>query len=275
MMTEAQSRNLFASVATYATPPTAQAIEHLRDIFEMLIRPYTQDTDGQYFVQWLRMGSSRPQRASEEAVKWNKVLDGPLNWLVINAWRESNLETTQSPSVAAVTLHVAEDPKRASVFEVSMSKSLFGSTIDRGVQQTIVDWASTTFQAFEGIAGYITCDYVSANVYGSMSPYEQSVGLSYPWASLEFRTKARGYYWGNLLHASHVELLGGPGRLQEAPVAHVEPLGQNGYYLQLTGDINDIDRARLARLKTFLAPLLPEGYPQSEQYYAGMPDFLL
>lgn len=39
----------------------------------------------------------------------------------------------------------------------------------------------------------------------------------------------------------------------------LRPVGESGFYLQLTEDINDIDVDRLRRLRDFLRPLLSEG----------------
>lgn len=269
-------RDLFASVATYAAPPVATAIDLLDSVFQQIVQPALEPHTTQVAIMWCRSGSQRQQRGPVSAATWNKVrAAGPLAWLMISGWREQNIETAESPSVAAATMHWASDTRRASVIECSVNTGLLGGSLNAATQQQIVAWSQRAWQQISGIVGLITVDFVSASVAGSMSPYERSVGLSYPWAALDFREKLRGYYWGNLLHRQHVELLGGVAQLERAPVALVEPLGADGYYLQLTDNINQLARPSLQQLKAFFTPLLPEGFPQTPAYYQALPDLLV
>ena len=275
-MSAEASRDLFASVATYSPPSVATAIELLGSAFNRLIAPAVDPQTSQIAVAWCRANSQRQQRAPLSASVWDKVRQaGPLAWLLISGWREANIETANSPSVAAVTMHWASDARRASVIEYSLQTSLLGGTISLAIQTEIVAWTETAWQQLAGTVGLITVDFVSANVMGSMSPYERSGGLSYPWAALDFREKVRGYYWGNLLSQQHVALLGGPGRLANAPVAEHRALAHDGYYLQLSDDLNRIDRGDLQQLKALVEPLLPEGYQQAASCYQSLPDLLI
>lgn len=269
-------RDVFASVATYTALSVATASDLVRRACQRLIEPYIDPQTVELNVSWCRANTTRQQRSAYAATDWAKVDQaGPLAWLLINAWQANKLETTQSPAVAAVAVHFSADPQRASVIECSINQRVWDGPVPRTVQEQAVAWATATFEAVQGIVGYLTLDYVTANVYGSMSPYESTVALSYPWASLAFREHVRGYYWGNLLHAEHVAALGGPAALAAAPVVHRQPLANAGYYLQLTDDLNAIDRGKLAQLKAFVAPLLPHGYPTTPQYLQGLPPFTL
>lgn len=275
-MYQGNPRRVFASVATYTPLDLQTTIQTLTDAYQTLIQPYTDDPDIESRVAWCRAGTSRQQITTVSNVNWANVNDSvPLAWLMIKAWKERNLQTPQSPEIAAVCAHFASKPERASVIEFSIMQPQLGATIPRTTQVRLVEWATATFVAIRGIVGYITVDYVSADMYGSMSPYETTVGLSYPWASRTFRDYARGYYWGNLLNQSHIERIGGATRLAELPLAAVRQLDDERFFVQLTDDINNIDRAKLAELKQIVQPLLPEGYPQTPQYYQNLPDFVL
>jgi hypothetical protein len=143
------------------------------------------------------------------------------------------------------------------------------------LQADIVTWAINAFEELQGTVGYITVDFVGSNVYGSESPYERTIGLSYPWAAKEFTAKSRGYYWGNLLSQTHVDILGGLEKVKEAPVEIIQTLRNGGVYLQLNHDINHINLDQLRQLKTFLSPLLPTGDPLEKQSYDALPNFIL
>lgn len=93
-------------------------------------------------------------------------------------------------------------------------------------------------------------------------------------AERDFRRHLWGHYWGNLLNAEHVKLLGGPDLVRQAPVAVVRPVGDGGFYLQLTEDVNDVNLERLHQLREFLYPLLPEG-SQPLETFDGRPPYLL
>lgn len=278
-------RNLFGSVATYKQVAIDAAVQSLRAAFDGLIVPFTVGEGIEHVISYGRTGSTRLKTLPYSRAEWSEVISTlDLAWVLLSARRERDLEAGQSSSLATVLIRFAElvDAKgrilpkpRASVFEFSARQTIYGEQVPQAVQQQLIQWARTTFTQHDGVTGYITLDYVTANAYGSMSPYEASVGLSYQWASLAFREKVRGYYFGNLLSASQLELLGGAKSLRQVPAALFVPLGSGGAYLQLGEDINYPDRERLQALKQFLTPLLPKGYPQAPDYYAGLPAFTL
>lgn len=267
-------RHLFGSVATYK-PLVLPAVQRfMRRALEDLLTPHlgAGDSLGQ---QWFRVGQSYARPPELREVDLEAIPEAvPLEWVVVSGWREGIGPAGRGGPILAVSAHFSQRAEQASTLEFSGSMLLFERGIDTATQAKAVALLQETFVQIEGVTGYLTADYVSAAP-GSMSPYERSVGLAYPWAARDFRHYLRGYYWGNLLHDSHVALLGGPDVLAEAPVVKVERVGERGYYLQLSADINEIDRERLRTLKAFLAPLLPEGYEQSPEYYAALPDFQL
>jgi hypothetical protein len=52
--------------------------------------------------------------------------------------------------------------------------------------------------------------------------------------------------WGNVFGPPYVELFGGADRVRTAPAALVTELGPDRFYLQLTGDITDVEQDRAA-----------------------------
>lgn len=102
------------------------------------------------------------------------------------------------------------------------------------------------------VTGYVTYDFMS----GLGSPYEAAVGLNL--------TRTRwdkflcGYYWGNLLSASHyADLLeyGTPGLTEVFTVTELDDM----FWLQSTDPFPSCDTAKLDRMRTVLGPLLVEG----------------
>lgn len=270
-----EERNLYMSVATYETIPPPMALGFLKKAFTIL-EPCFTNPDLRFFPAWAPVGS-KPKCRSLRRLKWEEVAnDFPLEGFDLIIWKEKLRGTLRNPRVGGVAIDWSEKEEIATQLEfvMNLKEMLGGEEISSSIQGQVVELALQTFVEVKGIVGYITVDYLMVSAYGTMSPYERAVGLSYPWAAREFRSKVRGYYWGNLVSKEHIDLLGGEEILSKAPVYLVKKL-ENGYYLQLTEDINDIDRERLAQLKGFLGPLLPEGYPQSPEYYENLPDFLL
>lgn len=271
-----ENRNLYMSVATYEAIPTPVAIGYMKRALAIL-EPYLANPEVRFWVRWTPVGS-RTKARSLRHLNWEEIAnDFPVEGIEFLLWKDKLRGTEKNPHVGGVSIKFyPEDPEMAAhlQFSVNPLEVLGAKEISRAVQDQVVDLAVETFVAVKGIVGYITVDYLVPSGYGTMSPYERFIGLEYLWAAREFRRKARGYYWGNLLSNGHVELLGGEAALEKAPVYLVKKL-ENGYYLQLTEDINNIDREKLAQLKEFLKPLLPEGYPQSPEYYENLPNYVL
>lgn len=267
-------RHLFGSVATYRPLDLVDVRRFVRRALDGILLPHV-DEKVSLGLQWFRVGQSYARPPALHAVDLDAIPDDtPLEWVSVSGWREEGGAGTLGEAVLTTCAHFSQDEERASTLEFSGSMLLFDDSIDFETQQQAVGLLKEAFLGVQAVTGYLTVDYVSAAP-GSMSPYERTVGLAYPWAAREFRRYLRGYYWGNLLHDSHAERLGGPQILTEAPATKIERPDERGYYLQLSEDINAIEGERLKDLKEFLKPLLPEGYEQSSEYYASLPDFRL
>lgn len=259
-----EERNLYMSVATYETIPTSVTIDYMKKALAIL-KPHLTNPEVRFWVRWTPVGGRTKARTLRH-LSWEEIAnDFPVEGIEFLLWKEKLRGTHKNPYVGGGSV---EDPETAAhlQFSVNPLEVLGTKEISRTVQDQVVDLAIATFVAVKGIVGYITVDYLRPNAFRTASPYEEFAGLAYVCAAREFRSKVRGYYWGNLLSKGHINLLGGEEVLTKAPVYLVKDL-ENGYYLQLTEDINHIDREKLAQLKEFLKPLLPEGYPQSPEYY--------
>lgn len=269
-------RNLFASVATFDAPSSRRALEYLQIGFIDLLEPFLVKKNFAFHVKWLEKSSTDMRVVEAYPLAWAKVpLDKDLQYIAIGVWDDGLRNTGYNPSIAGLTIGFNIGEAHVSSLEFSVKLSAIGRNVPTKLQESLVNWCKSSFIELNSSVGYITVDWVSANVYGSESPYERVIGLSYPWAARGFRQKARGYYWGNLLSSNHMLLLGKDTVANQAPVAKIEALEGEGYYFQLSGDINLIDPARLRKLKVFFAEILPNGFKQDETYYAGLPKFNL
>jgi hypothetical protein len=275
-----QLRHAYVVLNTYETIQQSVALNFLKATYESLLLPYL-TSEMEIVAGFTRYKSIRFQRFKRNTIDWNKLTAAfPLGTAYIQVHRESNRQRWTAPEIGGVAVSFSSDPTRTSSLEFSApSEELYGSTdVPSAVQAKLIDIALSTFEQINGVTGFITVDYVGAVAGGCQSPYESWIGYSNVWASRELRQRTRGYYWGNFLSAGHVELLGGHSAVKQAPVAVVKQIA-NGYYLQLTEDMNDIDRIKLRQLKEFLRPVLlrlPMGWrmPTVEDRLQGY-DFVL
>lgn len=271
-----ETRNIFASIATYNEISLNTATWFISTTFKHIFQPHIEKDGVEFTLRCKKATSQNISSLPLDNVDWSLLGDeSPLLWIMLSGWRERNRNFGKNPAIAGATLHFSQASDHISTIETSVNMEVIGGIVGRSIQANLVELMLSLFNKTNGTVGYITVDYVSANVYGSVSPYERAMGLSYPSASRNFRSKVRGYYWGNLLHKNHLDLLGGRSALSSAPVYLVRAIGDNQYYLQLSDNINNIEREELAQLKDFLSPVLPEGYPQPDEYYQSLPDFLL
>jgi hypothetical protein len=118
---------------------------------------------------------------------------------------------------------------------------------------------------FTSLCANAACDtgYISHDKGADPSPYERAIGISERMVLPQARTKLRGYYWGNVLSAEHLRILGGFDSVrQDAPCALVDDLsagrGERAY-LQLTSNFDEVSKQQLRDLRDYLLPLLPVG----------------
>lgn len=141
-------------------------------------------------------------------------------------------------------------------FKWVIDERLFDSKITTELQQTLVNWVAKVFTETKGCTGFIMYDncpwHSSTN-----SPYEilrrTSPSLNMPY----YDKRTRGYYWGNFLTQAHLDQIGGLESLRQLPIYRIDQLG-NGYYVQLTENIEYIPRSLLVDVAQLFAPILPQ-----------------
>ncbi len=165
-----------------------------------------------------------------------------------------------------------ENPKRASLIEFSINKWTCVKDDSQHVCLEYQKLIEMVLANIDCVGGFITLDCMGS--YCSFSPHERYVGLTYLRASEKFDKYFRGYSWGNYLSKNHVKLLGGIEKIKkEAPVYLVKPLSDNGAYLQLTENVDDVSDEDLRKLKRYFQPVLPKAprmFFPSEALYRRM-----
>ncbi|AGX44141.1 hypothetical protein [Clostridium saccharobutylicum] len=150
-----------------------------------------------------------------------------------------------------------ENAKRASLIEFSVNKWTCAKNNSQHVCLEYQKLIEMVLSNIDCVGGFITLDCVGA--YSSFSAHERYIGLDYMNASEKFDKYFRGYSWGNYLSKKHVELLGGIEKIKkEAPVYLVKKLSDDGAYLQLTKEIDEVSDEDLRKLKKYFQPILPK-----------------
>lgn len=261
--------SLHYSIAAYDPWNAGDVIDLAEAAYRELLAPHISRAGFETALGWYQMIGARPRSGRSKTMNW-KLPRKPsiLNGLAV----EMNSPEAEAPifwdrtariSATISTVYEGSFPS----FEMSLKPHvLYGNGVPASIQHIVVNHAKAAFVRLPGIVGNITFDWVYASDGGGWPPYERWLRVTHPLAAVDFQTKerlfyrrTRGYYWGNFLNFNHVDILGGEQALSRAPVALVERL-ENGWYLQLTDDINDIDRGRLHELRDFLAPVLPVAY---------------
>lgn len=149
------------------------------------------------------------------------------------------------------------NPKRASLLEFSINKWTCARDDSQYVCSEYQKLIEMVISNIACVGGFITVDTMST--YCSFSAHERYIGLGYMTASENFDKYFRGYSWGNYLSKKHVELLGGIDKIKkEAPVYLVKMLSDNGAYLQLTEEVDEVSDEELRKLKKYFQPILPK-----------------
>jgi hypothetical protein len=254
-----QPRWLFFSIATFEPVSADTSLWFIQKAFEQFLQPYASRPGFEFCFSYEREAAKRFQLLKPNTVDWDKLrAASPFRNLVLSYERADYRNTIgYFPPVATTAVYRSDSIDRASTLEFSAQiRDLYHGEISPTLQAAVVEFAVATFERVQGVNGYITLDYVQATAFGSDSPYERFAGISHVWYSKEFRTKLRGYFWGNFLSDEHVKLLGGQAFLSSAPVRHVRRLS-HGYYLQLTDKISEANKQNLQPLKSFLEPVIP------------------
>ena len=149
------------------------------------------------------------------------------------------------------------DGKTVAWLQLTAHRHLYGDDFNASVQRGWVDLLQDSATSLGAPYGYLTVDFT-----GTESPYEQSIGRWWGAGIPECDEWARGYYWGNVLSAGHIERLGGLDRvLADFTGAATEVLATDDplLYLQLSDDLDHFSDDDLRRLKDFMTPILPSG----------------
>jgi hypothetical protein len=270
-------RRLFGSVATYAPVHAEQGVAFARRALEEVIQPFVVGPEAKLRTFAVRQGEDLDAGLSVDGVPWDRVpQDAPLEDLTVTGWGRPMPDPDEWPAVLQVRVSgptlTPLDIEFPTVLSFSVvRRHLPDSRVPAELQHRAVALLRDTFQGLEAAVGFLTIDFVSDTAHDE-SPYEDAVQIG-P-TMWDFRRYVRGYYWGNALGAAHVQALGGLDALRRAAVAEVQPLPGGGCWLQLTRDVNDIDRQRLAALRRLLTPVLPAGH-QSLAEFPGEPPYLL
>lgn len=276
---------MFFSVAGYTLFEARTLIPICKRIFDELIAPHRSVRDRHVSAGWGLGSAPRTYGFPRDTVNWQKLEQkADLDFFGLQLREEERKFSFERPDIAVISASCGRSARR-STLECHLDRDmLYGERVPGAAQDTLVDIAKQAFAQLQGVTGYITLDCVGARDGGNESPYEQTLGLSAPWAAVNrhtneqlFHKRTRGYFWGNFLSQTHVDILGGEAALAQAPVMLVERVG-DGYYLQLNKDINAIDLTQLRRLKAFLEPVLPVAYGKfnmTPEKLRNLPDFVL
>jgi len=276
-----QSRSLYFVINTYDSITADATLQFMHEAFHELLQPYVPD-DTEYAIVYYKGKPPTSKLQRPNTVNWQKLRAAfPVRACEVQFDRQSNIKRWTTTGVGGAAVNFEDDPARTSylTFNIKVEEAYPDSQVPFLVQSKVVELATSLFETVSGVTGYITVDYVGANCFFTDSPYERWIGYSSIWASREYRIRTRGYYWGNFISIGHVELLGGIEKLKQAPVFLLKELG-NGYYFQLTDDINNIDRNKLHEFKRFLEPVLPRlpedwPYPPKRHDTQGPIDYVL
>ena len=155
--------------------------------------------------------------------------------------------------------------------------AMYGSGVDLArVVEPLTDWLLEGVDTLDADTGYLTLDRVSAR--DGFSPWEEAVQTQ----NRQVSAKLWGYGWGTLLSAAHVAVLGGIGPLQQLDWATVQDRPGGRAWLTLTRDITAVGRHDMRLLRELLAPALPIGSRNLQDYRDiiadprfSSPDYLL
>lgn len=257
--------HLHTSITTYEAISTRQAVAWVHWWYEFIVQHMgVSKSDVSWSVQIkYRHEVGKKKSVPYNKIKWDEVADRnePIDSLsllgtVVN-YQEDNF-----PFLCNITVQIWNTPDQlqewdrpeiANVLSCSIDTKLFARKIIVKLQQEVVAYAATVFIETKAITGHITYNWYGY-AYG-VSPYEEYLGYTYPEVGAHFRKHLRGCYWSNFLCQEHVELLGGLDYIIQLPVARVEKLNQDSYYIQLTEDINVMSENTLFAMHNLFASL--------------------
>lgn len=261
------SKFLTTSITITKTPELITNVRFIENTFQQLLGQFI--TVSRLNISLSEFGHSKAKVLQKtngiNQIDWKRIAKnkgvGIRIDMISKEWFEEHLD----PRLGQLSLGITQSDDSYTTIGVGIQLT---TPIAIPIQKIYATWAKSTFTEFNGVTGYITYERLDGN-YFSASAFEHVMGYSYPRIINQLHQHSRGYFWGNLLSMSHVELLGGEHKLLEFPAYSIEQLGSIGYYIQLTEDINSLQLSNLAQLKTHFRPLLPKPLrPASRDQYS-------
>ena len=154
---------------------------------------------------------------------------------------------------------------RTNVIRFSIDASLMQNyNIKEYYIKNITEFFKTLFIVFDGIYGYVDIVHESG-IYATFNTtaFEYINGLEFILNQNRIAKEVRGYFWGNILTAGHIEALGGERKFKkEVPHYLLEKLPMKdekmAYYIQLDEDIFSFNEEKYLELKDYFKPILPK-----------------
>lgn len=139
-------------------------------------------------------------------------------------------------------------------FSVAVRTDVLPEPWPEWLEPGLVDLACTGAASLPAITGYVTVDVTS---------YEHVMGINAIGNIQRFSSMMRGYYWGNILSAGHLERLGGCAALEDGPwtVRDLSDGECSLVYLQLDSPLSAIDDDQVRALRELFRPVLIGGIP--------------
>lgn len=271
-------RSLFGSIATYSVISQQYGVQWLRRTFQEILEPYSAiGAPETHLICWRSISQPDDVRIGEigeetwgellrcEALRYVEVRPGPNVPMKEGLW----------PFAIGLSLGLDIYGTDVRLLEFSIRDLRSGSHVSMELQRTCVQHLTTTFEEVDGVFGMLTWDHIGALGLGTESPYERYSGWTFQYASRNYQSIARGYYWGTILNAQQCGVLGGPAVMRSAPVLRARGLSNGGWFLQVTEDINTVSSDDLQPLKQFMQPILPPFRNTSIECQANSPRYLL
>lgn len=262
-------RSVYAAVFAPTRPDTDTLVSLLRAAAEDVLIPAVEGSDYTLDLSATRRDEDLSREGRVHGVVWDNVArKEPLETVIVSG--SSPLRGTPV-SVPFLTVHAGlprpvrrldgSEGQSPMVIDCSVNLSRIGGSVSAELRAWLVSWLQSAASEIGATTGYLTVDFIQAGP-GATSPYEDAV-MALP-SERDPANHAVGYGWGTLLGPAHVAALGGSSALDRAPVVRRVALDEDRWWLELTDDPNDM--SSMTALREFLAPVLPEGLQDLEEY---------
>ncbi|WP_420627297.1 hypothetical protein [Candidatus Leptofilum sp.] len=251
-------RILQLEIDTYTQIDNQTAVKFALDIISRLRERFTLKGD----VEWSFNNDETIFDNPLRQFKWEKIVQSESRLDYLNVFMQAT-----NASLEQCNLALGFFARTESNFPDHFSFTIGGEFLERNLksdwQEYIVELGNKLFSSIKGVCGYITYEFTGiTSKYDRESPYDRIVGHRAETYADNLEHLCRGYYWGNFLSKSHIELLGGIGKLQPH-FYQITPLENESYYLQLTQDITQVETSDLETIRQLFAPILLKPNPES------------